>query len=119
MSKLPAGTQRLLDSVHEGAASKLARNPVALDVSEVTAMTDVIYVCHGESGRAVEAITAAVLEKLEEDGVRVDHVEGLREQQWVLIDLGSVMVHVFVAERRGYYSLERLWHDARPIELPP
>lgn len=117
MKDLDSGTMRLVALIHEAAASKLAREPVALDVREVTVMTDVIYVCHGDSTRAVEALTEGILAKLGEAGVKPSHVEGRGQGQWVLIDLGQVMAHVFLKERRAYYNLERLWHDARPVVL--
>ena len=117
MKALDGKTARLLALVHEGASEKLAREPVALDVREVTVMTDVLYVCHGDSTRAVEAITLAITSRLEDAGARPSHVEGRGQGQWVLIDLGELMVHVFLKDRRAFYNLERLWHDARAIAL--
>lgn len=118
MNNLDPHTTKVLAVVHDAAGDKLAREPVALDVRDVTVMTDVIYVCHGDSTKAVEAIAASITAKLEAADLDPLHVEGLAQSQWVLLDLGPVMVHVFLKERREYYSLERLWHDARPIALP-
>ena len=59
----------------------------------LTALTDVLYICHGESGRAVDAIAEAVTRRLGEEGQKSLHVEGRGAQQWVLIDLGDLMVH--------------------------
>jgi ribosome-associated protein len=116
--KLDVAVSAVLDLVHAAACRKLAREPVALDVREVTTITDVIYVCHGDSSRAVAAIAQGILDGLEGARKRAGHVEGLEAQQWVLIDLGSVMVHVFLRDRRDYYALEKLWHDARRVALP-
>lgn len=117
MTTLDADTAHLLEVVHAAAAEKLAREPVALDLRGLTTMTDVLYACHADSGRALDAIAENVVEKLRAAGEKSLHVEGLGGQQWVLIDLGSLMVHVFLAERREYYGLEKLWADAEPLEL--
>ena len=108
---------RILDVVHEAATSKLARDPVALDVREVSLIADVLYVCHADSTRAVDAIVDAIRDRLREAGLRPGHVEGQKTSQWVLIDVGDVIAHVFLGERRRYYDLEGLWHDADRVEL--
>lgn len=118
MKPLDPEVAQRLELVHQAAASKLAKEPVALDVRDVTVMTDVIYVCHGDSGRAVDAIADAILDRLSKAKQRAAHVEGQGGQNWVLIDLGPIMVHVFARERRSYYGLEKLWHDAPRVELP-
>lgn len=110
-------TERLLRLVHRAASAKQAKEPVALDVSALSSFTDAIYVCHADSTRAVEAVVGAILEALDEAGAKARHVEGKHALQWVLIDLGDVMVHVFLKDRRGYYNLERLWHDAPQVAL--
>jgi ribosome-associated protein len=109
---------RILRRIHEGASKAIAREPVALDVRGLSNITDVLYVCHGESERAVEAIVDGVMRQLADAGAKKPAVEGRGALQWVLIDLGDIMVHVFLKERRDYYELERLWHDAASIELP-
>jgi ribosome-associated protein len=114
---LSPDTERLLQLVHRAAAGKHARNPVALDVTELSSFTDALYVCHGDSTRAVQAIVDGVLDALSDAGSRARHVEGKAALQWVLVDLGDVMVHVFLKERREYYNLERLWHDAPQVVL--
>jgi ribosome-associated protein len=119
MKKLPASVLKALGIVHEAASSKLAKEPVALDIRESTTMADVIYVCHADSGRAVDAVAEEIVKRLREGRVPIDHVEGFKQQQWVLIDLGAMLVHVFLRDRRDHYSLERLWHDGHPIQLPP
>ena len=58
-----------------------------------------------------------VLEAVKAAGSKKPHVEGKASLQWVLVDLGDVLVHVFVKERREYYQLEKLWHDAPRLEL--
>ena len=117
MKRLEPETAATLALIHEAALSKLAREPVALDVREVTTMTDVLYICHGESGRSADAVARSILAALKGAGWKKVATEGLDALQWILIDLGSIMIHVFLEERRSFYSLEKLWHDGRRVEL--
>ena len=114
---LSPDTARTLKLVHAAAERKQAKNPLALDVHDLSSITDALYVCHGDSTRSVEAIVNGILEALQEDHGKRPHVEGRSALNWVLIDLGDVMVHVFLKERREYYNLERLWHDAPQVAL--
>lgn len=118
MTPLDTDTAHLLSVVHAAATEKLAMDPVALDLRELTTMTELLYVCHADSGRAVDAIAEHLLGELRKAGEKAIHVEGLGGQQWVLIDLGSIMIHVFMNERREFYGLEKLWADAERLELP-
>ena len=114
---LSPDTERLVRLIHRAALAKHARNPVALDVTELSTFTDALYVCHADSTRAVQAIVEGILQALQDSGARARHVEGKAALQWVLVDLGDVMVHVFLKERREYYALEKLWHGAPQVAL--
>ncbi|MEM7249550.1 MAG: nicotinate-nucleotide adenylyltransferase [Acidobacteriota bacterium] len=117
-TELPTDVAELLDLVHDAAASKLAKHPVAFDLTGLTTMTDAIYVCHQDNRAAVEAITDEIRRRLKQSGRKVPRSEGDgHEPQWILLDLGGLMVHVFRAEAREFYSLERLWSDGRKITL--
>ena len=118
MSPLPDDLARRLDLVHAAATRCLARDPVALDVRELSSFTDVLYICHGEVGRAVDAVVEEVEQALSDAKSGRHHVEGGAALQWVLIDAGDLLVHVFLKDRREYYNLERLWNDAPRIPLP-
>ncbi len=116
MTLLPE-TDSLLRVVHAAAASKHARDPVALDVHELSSFADALYVCHAETSRGVQAILDAVLVAVRAAGLPSPRVEGADSLTWVLLDFGDVMAHVFVRDRREYYNLERLWHDAPQVVL--
>ena len=72
-------------------------------------------VCSGDSERQLEAIWDAILEALEERGVRPLHKEGARGSGWLLADYGSVVIHIFAKAEREFYQLEALWKDAVPV----
>jgi ribosome-associated protein len=71
--------------------------------------------CSGTSERQVQAIADAVLERMREDKARPLHIEGYNRGQWVLLDFGDFVVHIFQEEQRKFYALERLWGDAPDV----
>jgi ribosome-associated protein len=97
----------------------MALDLVALDVRELSSFADAFVLATGTSERHVRAIAEAIEEALAARGERPLGVEGASEGRWILMDLGDVIVHVFQAEVRAHYDLERLWSDAPRIALPP
>jgi ribosome-associated protein len=81
----------------------------------VTDFADYFLVASGVNERQVQAIADRIEERLRERGVRPLHVEGHTAGQWVLLDYGDFIAHVFLDERRRYYGLERLWGDAPDV----
>jgi len=78
-------------------------------------MADYFVIASGRSNRQVQALSRAIVEELRDDGVRPLGVEGQASARWVLIDYGSVIVHLFTPEERDYYGLERLWSGATQV----
>jgi len=107
----------LLRTAAVAAIAKKARDPVALDLRELRGVSDYFLICSGSSEVQVKAIAEAVEEKLAEQGIEPWHVEGLGGRRWVLLDYVEVVVHVFHEKAREYYLLERLWGDARRVDL--
>ena len=115
-----ASARSALDLVHVAAATviaKKARHPVALDLREVGGVCDYFFICSGASEVQVKAIAEAVEDGLRERGVRPWHIEGFECRRWVLLDYVEVVVHVFHEKTREYYMLDRLWGDARSVDL--
>lgn len=89
-----------------------------MEVTELTTLADYFVICTGNSSTQINALCDAVEEKLEiEGGEKPLHREGHRGGIWVLLDYGCVVVHVFNAEAREFYSLERLWSDGTPLDM--
>jgi ribosome-associated protein len=104
--------------VREAVAAAEDRKAVDLRVlhlEKVSDFTDYFLICSGTSERQVQAIADAVQERMREEQVRPLHVEGYNRGQWVLLDYGDFVVHVFQDEPRRFYSLERLWGDAPDV----
>jgi ribosome-associated protein len=106
--------QRVREAV-SAADDRKAVDLKVLHLQEVTDFTDYFLLCSGTSERQVQAIADAVQERLREARVRPLHVEGYNRAQWVLIDYGDLVVHIFQEEPRRFYSLERLWGDAPDV----
>ncbi len=107
----------LLQLAVEAAEDKKAQNIIALDLTGISPVADYYVICHGNSDTQVQSITTEIRKKAEEAGVRVRGVEGFDTARWVLLDIGDVVVHVFHREEREYYNIERLWSDAKSVEL--
>jgi ribosome-associated protein len=107
----------LLKRAADAAVSKKAVDPVALDLRELHGVCDYFFICSASSEVQVKAIAEAIEEKLRELGARPWHVEGLDGRRWVLLDYVDLVVHVFHEKTREYYLLDRLWGDARSVDL--
>ena len=93
---------------------------VVIDVGDVLVVTDLFVITHGNSARQVRAITEGVEESLKmAGGPAPRRIEGAEDRQWVLLDYGAFVVHVFDAERRALYQLERLWGDCGVLDWRP
>lgn len=109
--------ESILELVVEACEDRKAENCVVLDMQQLTPIADYFVICHGNNERQVQAIARSIKEKLEELDYDVKRIEGLEEGRWVLVDVGSVICHVFHKDERSYYNLERLWGDATQIEV--
>ena len=89
---------------------------VALEVGELTSYADAFLLCSAASERQVGAIVEAVRERLRAEGRRPLQIEGSSGSDWVLLDFGDVIVHVFTEIRREYYALDTLWGDAPRVD---
>ncbi len=86
-----------------------------LDISKVSIIADYFVICTGTSDRHVRAIAREVDEKLGHERVNPVNIEGMSDAKWVLMDYGSVLVHIFDATTREFYRLEQLWAEAQPV----
>ena len=97
----------------EAAQDKQAAEITLLDLAGFGAFTDAFLLCTGLSTPQVQAIREAIEDKLKDHGLRPNHREGRAGAEWLLLDYGSFIVHVFTERVRKYYDIERLWRTAR------
>ncbi len=110
--------ERIRAAVH-AASERKAVGTVVLDLREVASFTDFFVITSGTNVRQVQAIADAVQEHLRKDlGVKPARVEGYSSAEWVLLDYGDFILHVFEEKSRRFYDLERLWRDSARVELP-
>ena len=102
----------------QAADDKKAGDIVSIDLRGVSLVADYFLICEGRSATQVKAIAQGIVETLQENEVQVFSREGYRDGKWILLDFGSVVVHVFQEEERKYFDLERLWGDAPQFPFP-
>jgi ribosome-associated protein len=104
-------------SAVRAADEKKAQDMVVLRLSAITEFTDYFVICTGNSSRQTQAIADGIVERLKTSGVRPLNTEGYKNAEWILIDFGAFVVHIFTEESRHFYDLERLWRDAERVEI--
>lgn len=102
----------------QAALDKKAAAITVLDLRDMAAFTDCFLVCTGWSAPQIQAIAEEIEKRMGEQGMRRPHREGYGAAEWVLLDYGEFVVHIFSEKARLYYDLERLWRPARRIEIP-
>jgi ribosome-associated protein len=100
------------------AGDKKALELVVLDLRPVASFTDYFIITSGTNARQVQAIADGIVEQLKLQGTRPARIEGYTGAEWVLVDYGDFIVHVFEDKARRFYDLERLWRDAARVQLP-
>lgn len=115
---LPAGEHlpSLAASVLECLEDAKAEDVISIDLVGRTPMADWMIIATGRSDRHVGAIAGRVLDLLKDRGCKGVRTEGLKHCDWVLIDTGDIVIHVFRPEVRGFYNLEKLWSSGAPME---
>jgi len=110
---LPPQVRAAVDAAQEKQAAEVA----VLDLAGLGAFTDYFLICTGFSARQVEAVCEEIERRLEKIGTRLQHREGKAGGDWMLLDFGGLIAHVFTERARRFYDLERLWRAATRMEF--
>ena len=101
------------------ASEKKALDMVALDLREIASFTEFFIICSGANQRQVQAISDEINEQLKKQlKTKAIRIEGYNAAEWILLDYGDFIVHIFEKEARDFYDLQRLWRDASKVEIP-
>ena len=99
----------------EAAEAKQAKDIKVLDLREITTFADFFVVCSGANARQIQAIADQIETRMKQIGEYPLSVEGYQNAEWVLLDYGDYLIHIFTDKARQYYDLERLWRDAKTV----
>lgn len=107
----------ILNIIAQKIYDKKGFNILGLDVRGVSTLTDFFLIAEGSVERHVQALAREVLETMEQQGLPLFHIDGDQTGDWIVIDAGSILVHLFISELREKYRLEELWHEAKIVDL--
>jgi len=99
----------------EALDQKFGKDIVLLEVGSISSIADYFLIAEARNPNQVNAMIDGVEEALEKYGLKLNHIEGLRRADWVLMDFGDIIIHIFNEESRAFYDLERTWRDAQVI----
>ena len=99
----------------EAASDKQAIEIVLLDTQDVCSFADYFVICSGDSPRQIDAIRDEIEHVLKKQGVLPHHHEGSTDSGWLLLDYGSIIIHIFAPVERDYYQLDKLWSQASTL----
>ena len=112
------GLDARIESALRAASDKKAHDLVVLDLRPVATFTDYFMIASGKNVRQVQAIADEITERLKREGTRAARIEGYQTAEWVLVDYGDFIVHIFDDKARRFYDLERLWREGVRVQLP-
>ena len=119
MERIEKGKEKSLENVKlaiEALEDKKGEDIRVIDISEVSVLADYFIIAGGNSPNQIQALSDNVEEKLGRAGTPVRQIEGYQTANWVLLDFGDVIVHIFDRENRLLYDLERIWRDGKQID---
>ncbi len=108
---------KFCELIIEAVLDKKSINTVVIDITQVSLMADFMIICTGTSTAHIKGIANYLLEKSKETGHKIYNVDGLNTSEWVLIDLGTVIVHIMLESIRNFYKLEKLWNNGKIVYL--
>jgi len=107
----------LVELVINALLDKKAKDVVSLDLRKIkVSVADFFVIAHGDSNTQVNALHQTLVEKCRENGIRPYHTEGMANGEWIIVDFVDVVVHIFHRDKRDFYQLEDLWHDATSVK---
>ncbi len=115
--RVPLAPEQLWQAAVDAAESKQAKDIKVLDLREITSFADFFLIASGANARQIQAVADEIEIQLKQLGEYPLSVEGYQNAEWVLLDYGDYLIHIFTEKARQYYDLERLWRDSKTVAL--
>ncbi len=112
------GIKELVHTAVEALSNKKAEDIRIIDISGVSVMADYFIIASGNNRIQIQTLADEVEEKLSRKGFPPKQIEGYETANWILLDFGDIIVHIFDRENRLFYDLERIWMDGKTVEIP-
>jgi len=106
-----------LDAIAQAIYDKKGFNILALDIRGQSSMTDFYLIAEGNIDRHIKALSHTIQDIMSDTGEVLLHIDGEKTSNWLVMDYGEIVIHLFVSEQREKYALEQLWRDAEIIDL--
>ncbi len=110
-------TKEILKDIVSSLEDKMAVDTTIINIDEVSSLAEYFIIANGNSSTQVKALSGAVEEKMDKESVPLLHQEGYRGSEWILLDYGPVVVHIFDKDSRMFYNLEKIWGDGKTIDI--
>lgn len=110
-------SEKMTQLAIEALEDKKAEDIHIIDIGEVSSLADYFIIANGRNINQVQALTDCVSEKLGRAGYHTRQIEGYESGNWILMDYGDIIVHVFDKENRLFYDLERIWRDGKSVDV--
>lgn len=107
----------MIKTIYDAIEDKFGQDIVILDISEISTMANYFIITSGSNPNQIKAIADNVEQELAKIGIKLHQSEGYQSASWILLDFSDVIVHVFDKENRDFYNLERVWNDAKRINI--
>ncbi len=108
---------KIIKTTYDAIDDKKGERINILNISDISVIADYFIIANGNNQNQVQAIADNVVEKLHDIGVELIHTEGYYTANWILMDFGGLVVHIFNKEDRFFYDLDRIWQDAKLINI--
>ena len=108
--------KKLAGIVINALEAKKAEDIRVIDISEISILADYFIIANGSNSRQIQAFADEIEQKLAKEGCHLKQAEGYDSANWILLDFGDLIVHLFDKENRSFYNLERIWRDGKQID---
>jgi ribosome-associated protein len=109
--------REMVKKIHSALEDKKADDITVIDITEVSCLADYFIITNGENNNQVQAMADSVDEAMTKAGHNARGIEGYSTANWILLDYGDVVVHIFSKDDRRFYDLERIWRDGKAIDV--